>query len=865
MVKTAGFSPLVKVCFKDLVFWIRSIVTKKLICLIFLVLLLSSCAAVASPIALENPSFEDPSGGKQVGVVPTGWTVSGSDYGIEGLGSEGSQCAYLGKNCSIYQLSDHTIAVGDEYTLLFDAIKTWPESHTATYEGCLYYNQGANRVEFASVVGSDTDISWDEYQLSYTVQPDDGFVGKKLGVLFKHTSSVGVGIWAGFDNVRLNFVNSSLASSPYPAKNAENIDEDVVLHWSPGSDSNSHDVYLGTDFSSVSSANTSSGEYISRQDANSYDTNDYDVNGLEFSTIYYWRVDGINDTDVWEGEVWDFTVRRAADFSRNGTIGFEDLAILADDWLNSGFDIVAEAYKDNKVDFKDYTILADTLRWGWFYVDSVDGNDNNCGTSPDKAWKSLDRVNNTTFLPGDKIFFKAGCVWTGQFKPKGSGSQGNPIIIDKYGSDSNKPRIDGEGDVLDTLLLQNVEYWEVNNLEITNLGPTRVNWRTGVRVSANNCGTLHHIHLKNLYVHDVNGSLVKETEGCGIYWECTGATESRFDDLLVEDCHVVRTDRNGICGRSSFTDRSSNWFPSLNVVIRGNLIEDCGGDCIKPWGCEGCLVEFNVVNGGRQRCDDYAAGIWPWSCDNTVIQFNEVSNIKGTKDGQGFDSDYNCRNSLFQYNYSHDNDGGFMLICGPAASSWSAGTVGTVIRYNISQNDAERTFHVTGGGVQDTYIYNNVIYVGASLDIPIILYGDWEGWPDNTHYYNNIFYADGTARYAYATSRNPDGTYNYNSGLGSSTNNVFSNNVFYGNHVDRPTDPNEITDDPNLVNPGSGGNGRGTLDGYKLQAGSPCIGAGTDTGIDYNDPNYANGGLDFWGNQLPDINAPDIGAHQFSN
>ena len=67
---------------------------------------------------------------------------------------------------------------------------------------------------------------------------------------------------------------------------------------------------------------------------------------------------------------------------------------------------------------------------------------------------------------------------------------------------------------------------------------------------------------------------------------------------------------------------------------------------------------------------------------------------------------------------------------------------------------------------------------------------------------------------------------------------------------------------PNLVNPGSGGNGIDTLDGYKLQTSSPCIAAGTDTDIDYNDPNYDNGGLDFWSNPLPDVNALDIGAHQ---
>ena len=131
------------------------------------------------------------------------------------------------------------------------------------------------------------------------------------------------------------------------------------------------------------------------------------------------------------------------------------------------------------------------------YIDSVTGNDDNTGASRGKAWASLDKVNSVTFKPGDRISFKAGTVYTGQLKPKGSGKDGKPIIIDMYGVGS-KPRIDGKGLYLDTVLLQNVEYWEVSNLEITNLAPERKEWQTGVRVWANNFGTMHHIQLKNI-------------------------------------------------------------------------------------------------------------------------------------------------------------------------------------------------------------------------------------------------------------------------------------------------------------------------------------------------------------------------------
>src|SRR5262245_52091454 len=75
-----------------------------------------------------------------------------------------------------------------------------------------------------------------------------------------------------------------------------------------------------------------------------------------------------------------------------------------------------------------------------FYVDSAAGDDARSGISPDSAWKSLAKINATVFSPGDKILFKSGSSWTGQLWPKGSGREGAPITIDKYG-DGPKPMI----------------------------------------------------------------------------------------------------------------------------------------------------------------------------------------------------------------------------------------------------------------------------------------------------------------------------------------------------------------------------------------------------------------------------------------
>jgi hypothetical protein len=472
-----------------------------------------------------------------------------------------------------------------------------------------------------------------------------------------------------------------------------------------------------------------------------------------------------------------------------------------------------------------------------YYVDSQSGDDANSGTSAEEAWRSLDRVNSVVFAPGDEVLFRAGTRYTGQLRPQGSGKAGAPIIIDMFG-EGPKPAIDGEGRYPETVLLRNVEYWELRNLEITNTGETRGDRRSGVVVALEDFGTARHIHLKDLYVHDVNSNNVKEKGGGGIRWYCAGKkVKSRFDGLVIEGCHLVRTDRNGITGWSDHWTRPE-WHPSLNVVIRGNLLEDIGGDGIVPIGCDGALVEHNVLRGGRMRAPDYAAGIWPWSCDNTIIQFNEVSGMKGTKDGQGFDSDWNCQNTLIQYNYSHDNEGGFLLICnnGDSKPPHNIGNVGTVVRYNISQNDGARTFQISA--VEDTTIHNNTIYIGSGMDVHAISHHSWGGYAKDTRFYNNIFYADGTMRYDFSHSAG----------------NVFDSNVFYGNHVDPPADPRAILDEPHLVSPGSGGDGLDCVSGYRLQEDSPCLSAGV--------PVPDNGGRDFWGGPVPASRAVDIGAHQ---
>ena len=73
---------------------------------------------------------------------------------------------------------------------------------------------------------------------------------------------------------------------------------------------------------------------------------------------------------------------------------------------------------------------------GWastYFVDSVGGSDSNGGLSAQTAWKTVAKVNTSTFVAGDTVLFKRGGVWTESLVPLSSGAAGNPITFDAYG------------------------------------------------------------------------------------------------------------------------------------------------------------------------------------------------------------------------------------------------------------------------------------------------------------------------------------------------------------------------------------------------------------------------------------------------
>ena len=423
-----------------------------------------------------------------------------------------------------------------------------------------------------------------------------------------------------------------------------------------------------------------------------------------------------------------------------------------------------------------------------YYVDAIDGHDDGDGMSERTAWKTLAKANELKLKSGDRLLLRCGQVFDGPLEIQGCGTAEERIEVGCYGKGAS-PIVRGAGASMYAVRIHHSDYLTIHGLEIVNTGQERLAGRTGLKVECVDYGVSHDIEVRDLYIHDVNGSLVKNAGGgSGILIVNGGRTvASRFDGLTIADCHVKDCARNAMIWSGYYTRQ--DWLPNLRVVVRGNLIEGVPGDGIVPIGCDGALIEYNVMRDCPDilPSDQAAAGIWPWSCDNTVIQYNEVSDHKAPWDAQGYDCDYNCRNTLIQYNYSHDNYGGMVLVCDMGSErNYSIGNEGSIVRYNISIGDGIRpkptragmfspSIHIAGR-VESTLIANNIIHQtmkpAADIDRTMICSDSWEGYANNTTLRKNVFYAPEESKFE----------------MTKSTGNVFEHNWYLGKYASLPGD-----------------------------------------------------------------------------
>jgi hypothetical protein len=130
-------------------------------------------------------------------------------------------------------------------------------------------------------------------------------------------------------------ITPNKAHDPEPADGAELVETNVILSWQPGFGAKLHTVFFGDSFAKANSA--AGGSFQG--------TTTYNPGILELGKTYYWRVDEFDGRETYKGDVWSFTVG-----TEGPPPGGEE---------------------------------------GVYYVDAVNGNDHNNGSTPRTAFASI--------------------------------------------------------------------------------------------------------------------------------------------------------------------------------------------------------------------------------------------------------------------------------------------------------------------------------------------------------------------------------------------------------------------------------------------------------------------------------------------
>ena len=486
-----------------------------------------------------------------------------------------------------------------------------------------------------------------------------------------------------------------------------------------------------------------------------------------------------------------------------------------------------------------------------YYVDNcvVIGSDGNNGTSTATPWLTINKVNTSTFNPGDSILFESTCTWREQLTVPSSGSAGSPITFGAYGTGA-QPIISGADLVTSwitaapyyyafvsvqpnimfrdgTLLTQVTAkgslatgdwWWDSTNAYVWLYdNPSGHTIEAGTRPQAILTGAVSNVTFTGLHATKANHYGIQLSQ----------------QQTVNVTINAVTSDYNYECGIFSWTDASDI---STGGIVANSTLAHNGGAGINFGYVNNWIIQGNDVNHNSQL-DTSTRGIDggnPYTTD-VIVQNNSVYE----NGSSGIDCDTCGSGIVFRYNNVWGNAGyGLALDADNNAAAY----------YNLSYNNGNAgiaVFADANSSMTGMQIYNNTLYgnVAKGIWVEGPSAGSAPAGCTNNTIENNIVVGTvggpNLAAYNGCENPGPDGSgnvYTYNDFGAQASNFIqWGAGVYESTYTAWETSKgncgtagcsHSVQGDPQFVNASAAQ--------FWLQATSPAIDTGTNLGSPYN-------------------------------